>query len=79
MVYHSILIPTYKHYDEIEYRPETSKVFGKSQRQPFQYHFHHEDQTEGKVGPVEHTFQCLIAIQIDVLEAERNTRRKDQH
>lgn len=64
---------TYKHYNKIEYRPETCEIFRKSQRQPFEYHFHNEDQTEGEVGPVEYTFERLIAIQIDVLEAERNT------
>lgn len=70
---------TYEYDDKVQYRPEAGEVLGKPQGDPLEQHLDDKDQTEDKVGPVEDLLEPLVLVQVDVLEAERDAGRKDQH
>lgn len=70
---------TYEDDDEIKYCPKAAKILCKSQRDPLEDHLNDKDQAESQVGPIQYPFQWFIRVKVDVLEAQRDTRRKDQH
>lgn len=64
---------TYKDDDEIKYCPKAAKILCKSERDPLEEHLNDKDQAESKVGPIQYPFQWFIRVEMDILEAQRDT------
>lgn len=75
----SVAADTYKHDDKVQYGPKTGEILGKPQGDPLKQHLDDENKAENKVGPVEDSLQLFVLVEVNVLEAQCDAGREDQH
>ncbi len=70
-------LDTYTNDDKVEAGPDTGEVSEEPEGDPLEEHLDGEEDGEDHVDDLEDELELLVVLQVDVLEAERQTENRN--